>query len=355
MSVIVPAILCGGVGTRLWPLSRISKPKQFHALTGEHSLLAETILRGASVLQAKGAVLIAGENMRDLAHKEAAATGLPGIRVVLEPEGKNTAPAAALAALAALDVDPAAIVLMLPSDHHVGDLPAFNAAVEAGARLAEDDRIVTFGITPTEPHTGYGYITAGAPLGDGFAVARFVEKPKLEPAKALLAAGGSTWNSGIYMFKARFYLEELARLAPEMRTRAEAAWENGRNDGDVKILDAAQWAACPADSIDYAVAEKTDRAAVVPVDMAWSDVGSWAALYDIDATGDDTIAIGDVLAIDSTGSYVRAEKRLVALVGVKDLVVVETADAVIILPRDRAQDVKAVVDALKSAGRQELL
>lgn len=355
MSVIVPAILCGGVGTRLWPLSRASKPKQFHALTGELSLLAETIMRGASVLEAKGALLIAGENMRELARREAAATGLPGIRIVLEPEGRNTAPAAALAALAAVESDPDAIVLMLPSDHHVGDLPAFIAAVERGARLAADDRIVTFGVTPTGPHTGYGYITAGAPLGEGFAVAKFVEKPKLEPAKALLAAGASTWNSGIYMFRARFYLDELARLAPAMRTQAQAAWAGGRTEGEVTTLDAAQWAACPADSIDYAVAEKTDRAAVVPVDMDWSDVGSWAALYDIDATGDDTVAIGDVLAIDATGSYVRAEKRLVALVGVKDLIVVETADAVIVLPRDRAQDVKLVVEALKAGGRDDLL
>jgi mannose-1-phosphate guanylyltransferase / mannose-6-phosphate isomerase len=355
VSVIVSATLCGGVGTRLWPLSRTTKPKQFHALTGEHSLLAETIVRGASALASKGSVLIAGESMRELARKEAAGTGLLGVRIVLEPEGKNTAPAAALAALAALDVDPGAIVLMLPSDHHVGDLPAFNEAVEAGARLAEDDRIVTFGIKPTEPHTGYGYITAGAPLGDGFAVAKFVEKPKLEPAKALLAAGGSYWNSGIYMFKARFYLDELARLAPEMRAQAEAAWANGRNEGDVKLLDAAAWAASPSDSIDYAVAEKTDRAAVVPVDMAWSDVGSWAALHDIDATGDENVAIGDVLAIDTTGSYVRAEKRLVVLVGVKDLVVVETEDAVLVLPRERTQDVKAVVDALKAAGRDDLL
>jgi mannose-1-phosphate guanylyltransferase/mannose-6-phosphate isomerase len=355
MSVIVPAILCGGVGTRLWPLSRASKPKQFHALTGENSLLAETIVRGASVLQSKGAVLIAGESMRDLARAEAIATGLNGVRIVLEPEGKNTAPAAALAALAALDVDPDAIVLMLPSDHHVGDLPAFNAAVEAGAQLAADDRIVTFGIKPTGPHTGYGYITAGAPLGDGFTVAKFVEKPKLEPAKALLTAGGSYWNSGIYMFKARFYLEELARLAPQMRAQAEAAWTQGRDEGDAHLLNSAAWSHCPSDSIDYAVAEKTDRAAVVPVSMAWSDVGSWAALHEIDATGDENVAIGDVLAIDTTGSYVRAEKRLVALVGVKDLVVVETGDAVIILPRERAQDVKSVVDALKAAGRDDLL
>ncbi|KAF0177430.1 MAG: mannose-1-phosphate guanylyltransferase/mannose-6-phosphate isomerase [Hyphomonadaceae bacterium] len=355
MSVIVPAILCGGVGSRLWPLSRTSKPKQFHPLTSDKSLLAETLLRGASAPGAKGAVLIAGESMRDLARAEASAAGMLGARIVLEPEGKNTAPAAALAALAALDVDPDAIVLMLPSDHHVGDLIAFAAAVATGAQLAADDRIVTFGIKPNEPHTGYGYITAGAPLGDGFAVAAFVEKPKPAAARALLEAGGNYWNSGIYMFRARFYLDELARLAPQMRETAENAWNRGRNDGDVHFLDAATWAQCPSDSIDYAVAEKTDRAAVVPVDMAWNDVGSWAALHEIAATGNETVAIGDVVSLDSTGCYVRAESRLVALVGVSDLVVIETPDAVLIMPRERAQDVKAVVETLKSAGRTELL
>ncbi len=355
MSVIVPAVLCGGVGTRLWPLSRQSKPKQFHPLTSEQSLLVETLLRGASAPSAKGAILIAGESMRDLARTEASAAGMLGARIVLEPEGKNTAPAAALAAYAALDVDPDAIVLMLPSDHHVGDLSAFAAAVTAGAQLAADDRIVTFGIKPNEPHTGYGYITAGAPLGAGFAVARFVEKPKPDAARALLAAGGNYWNSGIYMFRAQFYLDEIARLAPQMRAISEDAWKRGRDEGDVHLLDAAVWATCPSDSIDYAVAEKTDRAAVVPVDMAWNDVGSWAALHEIAATGSESVAIGDVISLDTAGCYVRAESRLVALVGVNDLVVVETADAILILPRERAQDVKAIVETLKAAGRTDLL
>lgn len=355
MSVIVPAILCGGVGTRLWPLSRTARPKQFHPLTTERSLLAETLLRGASVPGSKGAVLIAGESMRQLAREEAANTGMLGARIVLEPQGKNTAPAAALAAFAALDVDADAIVLMLPSDHHVGDLPAFGAAVSAGAELAADDRIVTFGIRPNEPHTGYGYITAGDRLGPGYAVARFVEKPKLDAAKALLEAGGNYWNSGIYMFRARFYLDELKRLAPDMLTHAEAAWNGGRSEGDVRLLDAAAWAKSASDSIDYVVAEKTDRAAVVPVDMAWNDVGSWAALHEIAATGDETVTIGDVIAIDSKRSYVRAEKRLVALVGVDDVIVVETEDAVLILPRERAQDVKKIVEALTAASRKDKL
>ncbi|MBL8558910.1 MAG: mannose-1-phosphate guanylyltransferase/mannose-6-phosphate isomerase [Hyphomonadaceae bacterium] len=355
MSVIVPAVLCGGVGTRLWPLSRTARPKQFHPLTTERSLLVETLLRGASAPGCKGAVLIAGESMRDLAREEASKAGMLGARIVLEPQGKNTAPAAALAAFAALDIDADAIVLMLPSDHHVGDLDAFGKAVETGAALAADDRIVTFGIQPNEPHTGYGYITAGTPQGGGFAVARFVEKPKIDKAKELLAAGGSFWNSGIYMFRARFYLEELHRLAPEMLAGAQAAWNGGRSEGDVRLLDRAAWSQCPADSIDYAVAEKTDRAAVVPVDMAWNDVGSWAALHEIAATGDETVAIGDVIAIDSKRSYVRAEKRLVALVGVNDVIVVETEDAVLILPRERAQDVKKIVETLAAAGRTDKL
>jgi mannose-1-phosphate guanylyltransferase/mannose-6-phosphate isomerase len=348
MSAIVPAILCGGAGTRLWPLSRAAKPKQFHALTSDISMLAETIARASVAPGATAPVLIAGESMREVVMAAAPA----GARVVLEPAGRNTAPAAALAAHAALETAADAIVLMLPSDHHVGDLAAFARAVADGATLAADDRIVTFGIQPTEPHEGYGYITAGAPLAPGFKVAKFTEKPKAPVPQQLLDAGGSYWNSGIYMFGARFYLEELARLAPEMARCVAAAWQ-GRTQGEAVTLDAAAWAQCPSDSIDYAVAEKTDRVAVVPVDMAWNDVGSWAALHEIGGGGN--VLAGDVVAHDTTGCYVRAESRLVALVGVTDLVVVETADAVLVLPRARAQDVKAIVERLKAGGRGELL
>jgi mannose-1-phosphate guanylyltransferase/mannose-6-phosphate isomerase len=350
--VLVPAILCGGAGTRLWPLSRAAKPKQFHALTGARSMLGETLARAARAPGAAAPVLIAGESMRDVVAAEAPA----GARIVLEPQGRNTAPAAALAAYAALEVSPDAIVLMLPSDHHVGDEDAFARAVVEGARLAADDRIVTFGIAPDEPHEGYGYIVAGDPLGAGFEVARFVEKPKRPAAEQLLAAGGATWNSGIYLFGARFYLEELARLAPAIAEAVRAAWAARASESGAVVPERAAWLACPSDSIDYAVAEKTSRAAVVPVSMAWNDVGSWAALHDV-ATGDDSgnVLTGDVVAIDTRGCTVRAESRLVALVGVDNLVVVETPDAVLILPRDRAQDVKAIVEALKTAGRGDLL
>ena len=349
---IVPAILCGGAGTRLWPLSRSTRPKQFHALTSSDTLLSETIARGALAPGARPPVLIAGESMRDLVVDEAPVDA----HIVLEPSGRNTAPAAALAALAALDTETDPIVLMLPSDHHVGDAASFTAAVTAGAGLAADDRIVTFGVKPNEPHTGYGYITAGAPLGGGFEVKEFVEKPGLEKAQALYDAGGNYWNSGIYMFRARFYLDELERLAPAMRASVEAAWRDGKSSGGVRRLDPTAWESCPSESIDYAVAEKTDRAAMIPVDMAWSDVGSWGALHDIaDANGDGNVTSGDVVISDSRGCYVRAESRLVALVGVEDLVIVETADAVVVLPRARAQDVKAIVEALKAGGRKEFL
>jgi mannose-1-phosphate guanylyltransferase/mannose-6-phosphate isomerase len=352
MSVIVPSILCGGVGTRLWPLSRSAKPKQFHALTAPTSLLAETIARARAVPGASAPVLIAGESMRDIA----AADAPPDARIVLEPAGKNTAPAAALAALAALEIDADAIVLMLPSDHHVGDSSAFVQAIGAGATLARDNHIVTFGISPTEPHEGYGYIVAGDPLGAGLTVRQFVEKPKLPRAKELIAAGGAYWNSGIYMFGARLYLEELGRLQPAMRAAVEAAWRGRQVAGPVTTLDAAAWSACEEDSIDYAVAEKTDRVATVPVRMAWSDVGSWAALYEIGARAmGANVTQGDVVAVDARGCLVRAESRLVAVVGVDDLVVVETADAVIVLPRERAQDVKKIVEQLKSTGRDSLL
>jgi len=349
VSVLVPAILCGGAGTRLWPLSRAGKPKQFHALTSEKSLIDETVARAAAAPGAVAPVLLAGVAMRDAV----VAAAPTGARIVLEPEGRNTAPAAALAAHAALETASDAIVLMLPSDHHVGDLAAFERAVAAGARLAEDNRLVTFGISPTEPHEGYGYIVAGEPEGPGFAVAQFVEKPRRVAAERLIAAGGANWNSGIYMFGAQFYLDELERLQPAMAACVRAAWEGRTQDGAVASLDEAAWASCPADSIDYAVAEKTDRAAVVPVRMAWSDVGSWAALHDI--AGGGNVLSGDVIALDTRGCYVRAESRLVTLVGVQDLVVVETPDAVLILPRSRAQDVKAIVERLKSEGRTDLL
>ena len=349
---IVPAILCGGAGTRLWPLSRSKRPKQFHRLTSGETLLAETIARGGLVAGARSPILIAGESMRALVIDEAPVDA----HIVLEPSGRNTAPAAALAALAALEVETDPIILMLPSDHHVGDAAAFVAAVNAGAALAADDRIVTFGVEPDGPHTGYGYITAGARLGGGYTVARFVEKPELEDARALLAAGGNYWNAGIYMFRAQFYLDELARLAPAMSAAVEAAWRGGAAAGGVRRLDRAAWADCPSDSIDYAVAEKTDRAAVIPVNMAWSDVGSWAALHDIARPGGDAnVTSGDVVAVESRRCFVRAESRLVALVGVDDLVVVETADAIVILPRSRAQDVKSIVEALKASGRDDLL
>jgi mannose-1-phosphate guanylyltransferase/mannose-6-phosphate isomerase len=347
-SPVVPAILCGGSGSRLWPLSRAARPKQFHALISSASLLAETVARARHAPGAVAPVLIAGEGMHDILAELAPADA----RIVLEPDGRNTAPAAALAALAALEVAPDAIVLMLPSDHFVGDTAAFTLAMEKGARLAADGRLVVFGIEPDEPHSGYGYIVQGAPVGDGFAVATFVEKPKRPAAVALLAAGGAMWNSGIYMFGARFYLDELERHAPDMRRAVEAAWRGGGKAGAVTTLDPARWADCPSDSIDYVIAEKTDRAVVVPVTMAWNDVGSWAALYDIgDQDGDGNVASGDVVTIDAKRCYIRAGHRLVAVVGVDDLVVVETADAVVVVPRSRAEDVKGIVAALKSRGR----
>jgi mannose-1-phosphate guanylyltransferase/mannose-6-phosphate isomerase len=238
----------------------------------------------------------------------------------------------------------------------VGDDASFAAAVAAGALLAADDRIVTFGVKPSEAHTGYGYITAGAPLGGGFEVAKFVEKPQMDAARALVESGASFWNSGIYMFRARFYLDELGRLAPEVREAVQHAWREGATARSVRTLGADAWAKCPSDSIDYAVAEKTDRCAMIPVDMAWSDVGSWGALHEIgDGADGGNVVSGDVVIVDSGGNYVRAESRLVALVGVHDLVVVETADAIVVLPRSRAQDVKSIVEMLKKRGRNELL
>jgi mannose-1-phosphate guanylyltransferase/mannose-6-phosphate isomerase len=357
MPRLVVAILCGGSGTRLWPLSRAARPKQFIPLTGPLSLLAETVARAVSLPEVapEETLLIANEKLVDLVRMEAAVGGAPNATTILEPEGRNTAAAAALAALAALRRAEDALVLLLPSDHHIGDAAAFQAAVATGVKLAAAGKIVTFGIRPTAPQTGYGYIAPGAPLDGGFAVAEFIEKPELEEAKRLVAEG-RLWNSGIYLFGARIYLEELRRFEPHILAAVEAAVQGGVQSAAEQRLDPAAWAKTPKQSIDKAVAERTDRAAVAPVDMAWSDVGSYAALWEIGRDApEDNVVSGDVMLIDAAGCYVRAEGRKVALLGVQDLIVIETADAVFVAPRDRAEEVKKLVEQLAAGGEHGFL
>jgi len=353
--MLIPVILSGGAGTRLWPLSRELYPKQLLALLGPRTMLQQTALRVAG-LDCVAPVVVCNEAHRFLVAEQLRAIKLAPRAIVLEPFGRNTAPAIALAALAALrdagSVDP--LLLVLPADHVIRDTARFQHAVRTAIPAAEQGQLATFGIVPGTPETGYGYIQRGAPQGAVYAIARFVEKPDLAHAQQFLAAGDYYWNSGMFLFRAGRYLSELARLVPEMAAACRAAFESGRADLDFTRVDADAFERCPSDSIDYAVMEKTAGAVVVPLDAGWSDVGSWSALYEAsDADADGNVAHGDVLQEDSSGCYLYAESRLVATVGLRDHVVVETKDAVLVAPRNRVQDVKKLVNRLKEQGRYE--
>jgi len=344
------AILCGGAGTRLWPLSRDQSPKQFHPLVGERSLLSETVARAAKIPGATAPLILTGAAFAKAAAEHARLGGVADARIILEPAPRNTAPAAALAALAAADGDPQAIVVLLPSDHHVADTEAFLRAVGQARALAEGGAIVTLGIVPDGPHTGYGYIKCGAPLEGGFVVERFVEKPDEARARVFFDEGGYFWNAGIFVFRADVYLAELQAYRPDIADAARRAWTKARESSAGVLADPDEWARCPSDSIDYAVAEKTDRAAVVPADIGWSDVGSWSSLSDLaQRDADGNALIGDARSIGSEGCYVRSTSRHIAVVGASDLIVVETADAILIVHKDATQDVKKAAEFFRKA------
>ena len=354
--MLIPVVLSGGSGTRLWPLSRAGYPKQFLPLTHEDSLFQLTLKRCLGLPDAGAPLLVCNDEHRFLAAEQAKEAGFDLSGIILEPLARNTAPAIALAALHAaqkLGADP--LLLVLPSDHVFADPAAFRAAVAQAIPAAQAGRLVTFGIVPDRPETGYGYIRAGSASPEaGFAVDRFVEKPDLATAESYLKAGGYFWNSGMFLFKASAYLEELSRFCPSMLACCEEALAKAREDLDFCRVDKEAFSRSPADSIDYAMMEKTDRAVVVPMDAGWSDVGAWPAVWQVvdrDAAGN--AARGDVLVEDSRNSFVHAEHRLVSILGVDDLVVVETADAVMVTHKDKAQDVKRLVDRLQKAGRSE--
>ena len=360
MTDLQPVLLSGGSGTRLWPLSREAYPKQFLPLAGEETMLQATWSRVAPLADARP-IVVAGEDHRFLVAEQLRQSGAPAPAIVLEPAGRNTAPAIAAAALQALQDagggDP--LLLVLPSDHVVRDADAFRAAVRAAMPAAEAGALVTFGIVPTAPETGFGYIQAAAGLaGTGRAdavrkVMRFVEKPDAATAQRYLAEGGYYWNSGMFLFRASRYLAELERFRPDILEGARAAFAAARRDGDFVRLDRDGFAATPAESIDYAVMERTDAAMVLPVDIGWNDVGSWSALWDVaERDADGNARHGDVIAVDSRNSYAYA-RRLVALVGVDDVVVVETDDAVLVARKDRVQQVKEVVARLKAEQRSQ--
>jgi mannose-1-phosphate guanylyltransferase/mannose-6-phosphate isomerase len=352
MSSFRAAILCGGGGTRLWPLSNEIRPKQFHALTGSLSLLSETVARAVALPGALPPFLVTGQAHAAAAAEHAVAGGAPSARLLLEPAARNTAPAVALAALAASEEDPHTVLALLPSDHHIGDEAAFRAAMADARMLAEAGHVVTVGIVPRGPETGYGYIRKGQSLGAGFKVECFVEKPDAARAAAFVASGDYLWNAGIVVFRADVLLDELRRHRPDIDTAVRKAWAEATSTAQGLLAGEAAWAGCPSESIDYAIAEKTDRAVVVPADMGWSDVGSWPSLHELgDKDESGNVLRGEALSIGAEGCYVLSTGRKVALVGVKDIIVVESGDAILIVHKDAAQNVKLAAEGFRSRSK----
>jgi mannose-1-phosphate guanylyltransferase / mannose-6-phosphate isomerase len=355
--MIHPVILSGGSGTRLWPMSRTLYPKQLLSLLGQDSLLQQTVRRVADRQGFAAPLLVANEEHRFIIAEQLREIAAVPRALLLEPVGRNTAPAACIAALALTEAEPDPLMLVMPSDHTIGDLAAFADAVEGAATAARAGALVSFGITPQRAETGYGYIRRGSEL-DGakgvFAVAEFVEKPGPEQAQAYVASGEHSWNSGMFLFPARVYLDELERLRPDMVAACRDALATAQRDSDFVRLGREAFAACDSDSIDYAVMEHTRRAAVVPVSMGWSDVGSWDALWEMGDKDQHGNSIeGNVVAEDARNCYLRSEAGLVAAIGIEDLVVVSTADAVMVAPRNRTQDVKKLVARLVKDRRDE--
>jgi mannose-1-phosphate guanylyltransferase/mannose-6-phosphate isomerase len=352
---LLPVLLAGGSGTRLWPLSRELYPKQFLRLTNEWSLLQNTARRARKIPGALAPVVICGQAHRFLVAEQLREAGIADAVILLEPEGRNTAPAAAVAALYAREhYGDGALVFLMSADHAVADDAAFAAAATRAADAAASGRLMTFGIRPTRAETGYGYLKAGKPLGDGaFEVEQFIEKPDAATAEKFLKDGGYSWNGGLFLFSAGLFLDELQRLEPDMRSACEAALAHAKRDLDFVRLDAEAFRKARSESIDYAVMEKTGRAALVPLDAGWDDVGTWGYLGNLPADARGNVTRGDVLLEDAQNALVHASSRLVAVVGVKDHVIVETQDAVLVAARGREQDVKAVVQALKRAKRTE--
>ena len=351
--IITPVILSGGSGTRLWPMSRAERPKQMLALTAAQTMLQLTALRTSDDARFARPIVVANRAHADMVEHQLAAVDILPAALILEPAGRNTAPAIALAALAA--TDPASPLLVMPSDHVIDDIPAFHAAIEAALPHVADGWLVTFGIAPDAPETGYGYIRIGAPIGGGVSrVERFVEKPDQASATEMLASGGHAWNGGIFLFRADAYLDALAAHAPAMLDAARTAMAKAERQGDRIHPDAISFMASPADSIDYAVMEKAARVAVVPVAMGWSDLGSWDALHAMGPhDGGGNALGGDVIAIDATGCLIRSDGPTIAAIGISDLIIVASGNHVLVLPRGRSQEVKAIVEELKARDKPD--
>jgi len=350
---MIPIILSGGSGTRLWPLSRGIYPKQFLALVSDKTMVQETILRLVGIDSLQAPIAVCNEEHRFMMAEQLREIAAQPKAIILEPVGKNTAPAVALAALAVQNPDD--VLLVLPADHVIENIAVFQKAVIEADKLAKAGYLVTFGVVPTAVETGYGYIKRSTEGIDcAFKVAEFVEKPNAEVAQVYVDSGEYYWNSGMFAFKAGRYLEELAKYSPEMLAICQQAYAQATIDEDFTRLAKDLFSQCPSDSIDYTVMEKTDKAVVIPLAADWNDVGSWSSLWDV--TEKDTFGnalTGDVLALETTNSYIHSENKLVATVGVDNLVIVETDDAVMVAPKDRVQEVKKIVAALKANNREE--
>lgn len=353
--MITPVILAGGTGSRLWPLSRAMYPKQFLTLTGKLSMLQATFsrLRG---LPYESAIVICNEEHRFIAAEQLRQQSImPSI--LLEPAARNTAPAVALAALYALQDSNDPILLVLAADHVIEDTQAFETAVKQAISLAENGKLITFGIVPTAPETGYGYIKRGAPAADsqGYIVSDFVEKPDIDRAIAYINSGEYYWNSGMFMFQASSFLEELAQHRPDISLACEDAISNTKMDLDFVRVNPQAFINCPEDSIDYAVMEKTKEAVIIPLDVGWSDVGSWSALWEIGKKNNEgNVVQGDVVIQDCKNNFVHSSSRLVTMVGMEETVLIETKDAILVIAKNRVQDIKCLVNSLKNQGRNEV-
>lgn len=355
-SRIIPVLLSGGTGSRLWPLSRETYPKQLLSLLGERTLLQQTAQRVADPSIFDRAIVVASVEHRFAIAEQLRAVGAVDSTMVLEPFGRNTAPAIAIAALVASEADPDAVILAMPVDHWVPDASAFRDAVTLGMTAAMGGRFVLFGLRPTAPTTGFGYIRSGNQLGATsgvYDVAGFVEKPNPAAAERLLATNDHLWNSGIFLLPARLLIEELARLAPDVLAACRAALAGATRDLDFLRLEDSAFSTCPSVSLDYAVMEKTSLAAVVPANFDWSDVGSWSALWERgDKDADGNVVVGDVVTEDASGCYVRGEGPLVAALGVEDLIITATPDVVLVASKQRDQDVAKLVGRLKANGHR---
>jgi mannose-1-phosphate guanylyltransferase/mannose-6-phosphate isomerase len=357
--MVIPVILAGGSGTRLWPLSRELYPKQLLPLVNEHTMLQGTIVRLSDMQNMAEPIVVCNEDHRFLVAEQLRRINVKPTSIILEPVGRNTAPAIAIAALNALSFDPDSVLLVLPADHHIRDVESFRDAVKTAVDLARADHLVTFGIVPDSPETGYGYIQKGKRMSsandsEALKISRFVEKPDQETAKGYVDSGEYFWNSGMFVFRASRVMEELEARTPKIIDACRKAYELGVSDLDFYRLDADAFSACPNDSIDYAVMEKTQKGAMVPLHAGWSDLGSWEALWEIgQKDARQNVTHGDVLMHDVEQCYIQATSRLVGAVGMRNHIIVETSDAVFVCPRDKAQEVKALVRQLKTEYRDE--